>query len=228
MQNSITKSPFRIYYNATTGSASTTAVITENSLRIANMGARVIALGDTFTEFRVSKLHVESVVVQFAGGTSAPDDFQAIHAIGFTAANPTDFVTPASFAEFVDLPNFCYGNVSHKLRFTVGVVGLYASTPSKWYNTSNANGNFSAGSIEMFIANSVAITGVQATQHVVVSGIIEFRGPIDPADVPISHLKNQLNDLQNLLSRRIQSEEEKKIEKDWKDEDLNHINLRPK
>jgi hypothetical protein len=206
--------PFRIYYaNTVTNSAS--AQFSEQNLQVSNMGARVVDLAEGYSEFRILHLDIESLVnCHIDSGQITPSEAQSTHAVAFTATNIVDFTNIGSFATMVDLPFFNYGNNYHKISLHIGASGLYQTTPSKWYNVSTTTSNFSAGAITLMVQNDIVNATLSTTQRCVVSGMIEFRNPIDPANVPLDVLRERKLNLEQRIKEKenliVESKEELK------------------
>jgi len=196
--------PFRVVYSQNSGVSTTAFTNTEISMTISSLGARIIDAGDIFTQFRLQSLNAVSVCTSTV---AAGDDIGGLHGIGFTGTNPLDFVTPSTLNTFVDMPAFNFGNTNQRIQLKVPTSELYKSTPSKWYNTSNASDNFSAGAFEFFVENQPA-SGVSYNQIVVISGLCELRGPIDPALVPLPILERRLERDLALLRERLRKRSE--------------------
>jgi hypothetical protein len=175
--------PFRVFYSMASGASNTSLNITETSLTIANLGSRVIDLGDVFSQFRLISLDIISYMM--SSSTTFTGDISGLHGMAVTGTNPLDYATPTTLAQLVDFPVFQVGMSMSRLEVKVPKSVLEGSTPSKWYNTSNASDDFSAGTITWFNANQANSAGISFNQHLVYAGIIELTGPIDPALVPL-------------------------------------------
>jgi len=203
--NSSVKVPFRCYYSQ--GTSGTSALqLTEVSMTVAALGNRVIDLGDVFTEFRIDSLYIYSFVASLS--STASMDNGVIHGFAVTGTNPASYVTPTTIAQLVDFPVFAMGNAFEKVKAKISKAVLWNATPTVWYNTSTAAADFSAGTITIFVEQQNAASIYAYNQQVIVTGVVELRGPIDPALVPlddkIAKLKKELNTL-----------EEQKVEKDF-------------
>lgn len=199
MPSASVKIPFRaVYNNSAVNTTSFTSV--ETSFTVANLGSRVVDAGDMFTQFRLCELYVESTMINsVATPVGLPS---AVHGIAFTSADPVSFVKPAALSEVVDLPSFNYGIMNQKIKLKVPKNLLYPDTPTKWYSTST-NGQFvSCGTLQHFILNGVASANVSNATIVVVSGMLEFCGTVDPNDVPLNLLELKLKTTQQEIEKR--------------------------
>jgi len=199
LSSSIVRIPFRaMYTNTVSNSAAYTAV--EVPLTIANLGSRVVDIGDVFTQFRLKSLHIESVACNNVAAPAGSPSM--IHGLAFIASDGSDFVKPAALSEVCDLPSFNYGNLYEKVSLKVPTSLLYPDTPTKWYSTSS-NGQFiMAGTLQHFINAGVASTAVAYTTFVCLKGVIELNGPVDPNDVPLDALERHYARLKMRIDKR--------------------------
>lgn len=199
----VVKVPFRaLYTQAATNTTATT--VTETNLVVANLGPRIVAIADEFTQWRLSSLTVKSTLINQSAAAAGITDAGSLHMIAFTPTNPADFVTPTTLAMMDDFPHFDYGNYVKQLSIHMNSNDLYKETPSRWYFVSTADtSENSAGAVEMVIQNGAAGASVSFGQYVELRGICEFRGPVNPSLVPLKQLENR-------LQRLTQEVEEKK------------------
>jgi len=197
--------PFRIYQSQNV--ATTTLTITEVSLQIANFGARIVDAGDIFTQFRLRSLNVRSFTMPATTTTVVPNG--CVHGIAITGTAPLDYVTPSSLSTLVDFPEFNVGSAFDQVNLSANIKELYGMTPTKWFNCSNSSDTFSAGTVTYFLQPQGST--MSFTQHCVVSGMIEFIGPIDPALIPLEKLEIRLERERLLLEKRIEDLKAKKL-----------------
>lgn len=208
--------PFRVEYSQGTGTA-TLFEVNEVSLTVANLGPRIVDAGDIYTQYRIDSFIAESVMAPM---TTATTDNGAVHGLSFSACNPVSFVTPTNYATIIDMPVFNYGNAVQKVKIRCGPSELWKTTPTPWYNTSTAGPDFIAGTLEMFCQSQSASN---YNQIMILSGVAEFRNPIDPADVPLEQLYARvLRDRERLEDKmaRLAIAKERKEEKGVKFMDI--------
>jgi len=191
--------PFRVYYSQSTPNNSSVVTITETTLQIANLGARVIDFGDMFTEWRLESLNMESF--GYTANASGNIDNFVQHGMAVIGSDPSAFVTPTSYATLVDFPAFAVGNCYDRVCLKVGPRELIGSAPTKWFNTSTNFSPYIAGTIEWFIQNIIASTVMTSIQQLWISGEVTMRAPIDPALVPLKHLLKEKDDLDKQIDR---------------------------
>jgi hypothetical protein len=193
--------PFRAFTQQSSTTSSTSANVSEINMVIANLGSRVVNAGDIFTQWRIHSLEFESMANQ---GNNGGSDSTCIHAIGYTPTNPASYSIVTAFSQMVDLPAFAYGNAFNHIKIKVPP-SLLRSIPEVWLNTSSAGtGELqSAGTFTFYLQNTTSQTTVSWTQNIVVSGILEFRGAIDTANVPLETLGSRIKYLQNLYDERV-------------------------
>jgi hypothetical protein len=187
--------PFRAYYSQAVGASNPTISIMETPMQIANLGNRMVDLGDIYTQFRIKSLQLHSYCFNSLAATCS---LIGQHGVAVIGTNTADYVTPTTMAQLADFPAFNVGNCIQSVNLVVPPSELYQATPSKWYNCSNASDNFSAGSITWFAQNGPSSTVVSLVQQVIVSGVAEFRLPMDPSLLPMSE---RISRTQNLLRR---------------------------
>jgi len=197
--------PFRMYLSqASSGTGSLT--VTEQSLQIGNFGARITDAGDIFAEFRIDSLNIQTFCV--CASTTATVNLGAIHMVGVIGTNPNSYVTPTTVNQLVDMPGFCFASSNDKAGLKIDRRELWKANPLKWFNCSNSTEDFSAGTITFAVLNT--ITGVVWDQNVIVSGMIQFRSPIDPALIPLDIREKRLRrDLEVINLNREKLDEKK-------------------
>jgi len=197
-ENRIERADFRVQTLVTATANSTTPFIQEVKLTIANCGARIIAIGDVFSYWRISRLHVYSnmsVTSSPAASTFVPNDICGEQAIAFTAASFDNFTIPTTFAQLNDFPVFTYGNSLRQLSIKLGPKDLYGSTPVKWFNTATQGSSQfqSPGTLEYVVANTVAVTNFQMSGVFTMEGTVEFKQPIDPNLIPLDKVRSRIS-----------------------------------
>jgi len=205
--NSVTKVPFRHIVLTSGTSGSTTALVYEVSLNVASLGDRIIDLGDTFAYFRISSLrvtaHVNPLIASSTTTSTSPDDVN--HAVGFIPLPPGNYTAPTALAQCVDFPEFRVASGRKSVSFSVGPSGLYHTTPTKWYacGTQGSAEFITAGTITGLIQNTIATAVTQYQQVLVISGVAEFKEPIDTALIPLGFLERRLQRDREMLDRRL-------------------------
>jgi len=232
--------PFRQIFILSATAGAVTPVVSRQSLNIASLGDRIVDIGDTFTYFRVSRLHVyASCSVATAGVTFGGNEATAYVALGFTPNYSGNFTAPTTLSQVIDFPEFQYTNGYGRAVINVGPSGLYNSSPLKWYQcgtTSTDPAFTSAGTLVIITANSSALASYNSMATVIVEGIIEFKDPIDSALIPLDKLKarvareeKRIGDLSLLRPPEPDSPYEEVDEKDVRVEhgyDLNNIDCK--
>jgi len=173
--------PFRVSLSVTSVTTSAILYVSALSLTRTNLGDRVAAIGDAFTQFRIESLQAHASLTVDVG--SAVNS--ATHYIGCTSTNPADFAAPTTAGQFLDLPFFDFGNAFRRLNFRMGPRDLWGMTPSKWYNTDSGATDNSAGEFFVAVQNTTAAVTVPSNSFAIVAGVVCFRGPVDTTGISL-------------------------------------------
>jgi hypothetical protein len=214
-QAQITRVPFRVTHTSAATADSSTPVISEVNLVVANLGDRIAAIADTFAYWRLVSLRAYTSVVG-TGSAGHPGDSSVIQAIAFTPLPPADYAAPTSIATMVDMVRFHFGNGFDRLQISMSQADLLGSIGPKWLQTSTVEATpfQNAGTLTFYIANSFTVSGNNHTGNVIIEGVVEFKNPMDTANISLSALEARVAIQSRMLeSRRMmikESDEEKK------------------
>jgi len=155
----------------------TTGVFQEINLIPSNLGNRIAAIASDFQFWRITHLHVKTVL---RNSNSFP-----VHAIGFIPVPPAYFTAASTFAQLVDFPVFAYNGVNMPSSCNIDVKGnaLTSYSSNRWLTT-DATGVtdtlfYSAGTVTLGLFSNTSDT--TSNIECLLEVMVEFRSPIDPA-----------------------------------------------
>jgi len=208
MFNNTTIVPVRILLSNSVP-VSTVAVIAELNLSVANLGDRIIDVGDTFSFFRIRKLHAYSFCNSVVTHDTVTENGDPWFGLAFTPQPNTTFTAPTTLGAILDFPEFVYGNRYQKAHIRVGPEGLYKTTPTHWYEcgTQGSTQLNSAGTIISYGANPVNSASSSSLVSTIIEAEVEFKEPIDTGLIPLEKLKARVAREEKLLEARETKEE---------------------
>jgi hypothetical protein len=189
-QNQITRVPGRVTLTTALSATGGATTFTEINLAIANLGARVINVADSFMYWRMTNLRYLQVIrVGLSNtGTPVPPGSDVLHACAFTPLSNANFAAAVSTAQMADFAEYSQGNGYHRIGFRVGRSGLIGSQISKWLttNTTSDSDVQSAGTVTVFTSSVQGSNVTTGSCFSLLEFELEFKSPTDPATVPLA------------------------------------------
>jgi hypothetical protein len=190
--NAVTRLFVRTVVNTAVSQAASTVNIGELNLTIANLGDRVINVGDTFMYWRLVKLRYYQTV-QVGASTAGATAGALTHAEGYTHGaafipiSNLNYAAPTSVVQLGDMPEMVQQTGLLRAEIHVNRSGLIGAMMTKWLTTNTtSSGDFqSAGTLStLSISPTIADAGAQANLRGIMEFVIEFKEPIDTALIP--------------------------------------------
>jgi hypothetical protein len=182
---------FRTFNVVSASTSATTITVTRFDLAPPNMGTRAVMYADLFQLYRVVGLTIHLDCTSGLLGSLNPLGVgNVLYMVAIVYKPVSTFTAPGTVAEFVDLPHSAWNHDFSYNRVTirVGKKDLLSASPAKWYQTSS-NG---ASDILEQVQLSVALLTRTRQSSIVAAELsyqmqihVEFKGPIDPADIPL-------------------------------------------
>jgi len=170
-------------------------------LTIANMGSRVIAMGDLFTQWRIIKLQMDNRT-QLYSVLNTPQIVRC--AVAYTPTNGSDLTPPTTFPQMCDFPNYVEFTGGNTRNMKIERKGL--DFPLIWAQTNNASTINELSSCGTFMSAVISTGGdTISTLETTISGVIAFRYPVDPASHPLDYvkkLKTRISLLENYQEKK--------------------------
>jgi len=181
----ITKMPFRFLVSTTIATAGGSAAKTD--LTATNLGGRAQDVKDDFEWFRISRMHIYSLV-DFASSSTSAGLFAGVtgvHMVAFDNQCSSGVTLPATVDQMIQFRSSEVATFYEKSHLHLSPTDLFAGGPLKWFTTT-ATGSFdaseaSAGTVLRYIIMGTQPgTTLNISQDVICEGIVEFHTPVDP------------------------------------------------
>lgn len=202
---------------ATTVAISATAntyVLNEIGLSLNNFGSRATVLQDVFSEWKINSLTINMASAASVVNTATQAVSYYGNALGgvyFTPLVPSEYTAPTTFAQTVDFPNFAWGTSANRIHLHVNRSSITTLTPWLLTNVTGTTDSFPSVSGSLgFWTLSGGTSSIAGSFTIVVDYVLEFKGPVDPAVLPMVRSRILRLVKPKALSFEVVNKEEKK------------------
>jgi len=207
-QNQVTRVTGRLTLDINSSVSAGVITITETNLVIANLGDRIVNIGDTFLYWRMVAMRyyqdLQPGAVTVGSGPQTQVAESIVHGAAFIPMSNANYAAPTLAVQLCDFPEYQQQSGLRKVRISTGKSGLIGSMMTKWLtvNTTSDSDKQSAGTLTTWSITSIAQSAASVTRGVL-EFAIEFKEPIDTALIPSSNRRVERKFGEHLVSNRV-------------------------
>lgn len=189
-QNRVVRVAGRLTSDINSSTTAGTLTITEINLVIANLGDRIINIGDTFMYWRMVSMRWVQDLQSGISSTTAPVNGmgaeQFIHGAAFIPLSNANYAAPTLAVQICDFPEYRQNGGLRRVVIGTGKAGLIGSMMTKWLtvNTTSDSDMQSAGTLTNYSITGGTNMTSAAVLRSYMEFVIEFKEPIDTALIP--------------------------------------------